>query len=129
MQYTYNDGNGPEQQPCCGDLTNLTNIHIRLPTLLSLVRVWRPAVLAGVAGAGHGLLGLVGALLPGLLLAGDRRGGRQGKVGRLCGTQGAQVVSAQAGRQGQRVLEILLLLMWSAVVCCLCVDVWCGGVV
>ena len=93
MHYYYiinilNDGNVPEQQ----DLT-----HIKLPTLLSLVRVWRPAVLAGVAGAGHGLLGLVGALLPGLLLAGDGRGGRQGKVGRLCGTQGAQVVSAKAG--------------------------------
>ena len=90
---------------------NLTNFHIKLPTLLSLVRVRRPAVLAGVAGTGHRLLGLVRALLPGLLL--DRRRGRQGQVGRLSGTQGAQVFPAQAGRQRQGVLQILVL-MWSS---------------
>lgn len=78
----------------------------KLPTLLRLIRVRRPAVLAGVAGAGHGLLRLVrGGLLPGLLLAGDGGGGRQAQLRRLRGAQRAQVVPAQAGRQGQRVLK------------------------
>ena len=102
---------------------NLTYLHIKLPTLLSLVRIRRPAVLAGVAGTGHRLLGLVRALLPGLLL--DRRRGRQGQVGRLSGTQGAQVFPPQTGRQRQGVLQILVL-MWSVVLWWCGVVVWCG---
>ena len=92
--------------------------YFNLPTLLSLVRVRRPTVLTGVAGSGHGLLGLVGGLLPGLLLAGD---------GGLGGTQGGQVVPAQAGGQRQRVLQIERVVMgrgllWSPVVHMM----WCG---
>ena len=120
MHYYKYDGNGPEQQQDWYVTTKLTNFQIKLPTLLSLVRVRRPAVLAGVAGAGHRLLRLVRGLLPGLLLAGDRRRRRQGQVGRLRGTQGAQVVPAQAGRQRQGVLQIFVL-MW----CGLWSGVWC----
>ena len=98
-----NDGNIPEQQQ---HQMTMDLLIIKLPTLLRLIRVRRPAVLTGVAGAGHGLLRLVrGGLLPGLLLAGDGGGGRQTQLRRLRGAQRAQVVSAQAGRQGQRVLK------------------------
>lgn len=89
------------------NMTHLVNTTSKLPTLLRLFRVWRPAVLAGVAGPGHRLLGLVCGLLPlPGLLAGDGRGGRQGQLRRLRGTQRAQVLPAQAGGQGQRVLQI-----------------------